>query len=140
MAGTGGNDGAGVVVRNEGPARRRGRPRTVQQPSVEAASNTGDEGSAAREGPIVNEGNAGGGGPVNNEGVQLSPAVQAAIAQAVVVEVQNLNADKSAEKSGEKSKKNEEREGEASSVVKSVKADVTPSKSTNGVLPSEGVN
>ncbi|XP_076937279.1 protein FAR1-RELATED SEQUENCE 5-like [Bidens hawaiensis] len=57
MAGTGGNVGARDIVRAGGRTGRRGRPRRVQRPSVETASNTEDEGSAT------------GGNQNNNEGV-----------------------------------------------------------------------
>ncbi|XP_076952773.1 uncharacterized protein LOC143626654 [Bidens hawaiensis] len=110
--------GSRVVVGAGGRTGRRGRPRRVQQPSVEAASNTGEEGSAA------------GGNLNNNERVQLHPLIQAAIVQAVATAVKNLNPEgsaggreRTAEGAGGGGRKDDEGEREASSLVRSVKVD-----------------
>ncbi|XP_076926379.1 uncharacterized protein LOC143589528 [Bidens hawaiensis] len=110
--------GSRAVVGAGGRTGRRGRPRRAQQPSVETASNTGAEGSAA------------GRNPENNEGVQLDPLIQAAIVQAVATAVKNMNPERSAgdrERTAGRAegdgRKDDEDEREASSVVKSMKAD-----------------
>ncbi|XP_076937934.1 uncharacterized protein LOC143605844 [Bidens hawaiensis] len=80
--------GAREVVGIGARTECHGRPGVVRQPSVESASNTREEGSAARQNPS------------NNEGYQLDLAIQSAIVQAVAAVIKNLTPKGSARSHG----------------------------------------